>query len=295
MYINFKNGKSKSRIKNLEQTKDSQNIFYLFKKNMFFGRRYEDFMVIVNNLGFLIKEMDLDQTFKERLLKIIYLLNDVSHLKANEDLDGEELIADMLEKLQNCKYGTNEYELSLTLQKIEGYKLTTEEHQSYIDYNKLSFDKMLETPEPIDLNRLNYIIENDELIAYTDINSRCNFWAISLLDAETTNYNCELYKNLKDMLFEIGNLSRTDRLVYDKEGYIMYTEMTVFSLHKETIHAVNQLLNALRYALNCHSFKTNELLYYDLNKIDNHIEFFCAMMNNSYRIAASQYSKRNSV
>lgn len=289
MYVYFKNGKFEKTIKEKSSIKESQNVFYLFRKNLFFGRRYEDFLVIVNNLGFLLKDMDLEKTFKEKLLEIIYLLNDVSSLVVDYNLNGEELINTMLNKLKKYKCVANNYELNLTLSKVEGYELTTEEYRNYKHYTNLNFWEMLEAEEPLDMNKVNYIVDDGTFVGCTDINSKSNFWAISLIDAETTDCNWELYKNLKEMLFNIGDLPKEHSIVYNKDGHIIYTEITPFNLHKETVIAVNQLLNALRYALNCYSFKTKSLLDYDLNKIDNKIEFFKAIMANSYEVANSQF------
>ena len=293
MYIKFRDGKTESWIKDINLIRENQNNFYLFEKNLIFGARYEDFMVIINNLGALIKEMDLNEELKERILRIVYLLNDIVCFQANNDLYGEEIIEDMLRKLKDCKYGVKEYPLNLTVKKVEGHRLTTEEHQSYINYNKLSCDEKDNNPELIDMSTINYIIEEDILKAYTNINRNSSFWAISMLDAGTTNYKWELYKNLKEMLFEMDNLSRGTNIIYNKENNIIFTEMTQFNLHKETVHAANQLLNALRYALNSYTFRTNKLLHYDLNKIDTHIEFFDEMMKNSYEVAKYQYKQRN--
>lgn len=221
---------------------------------------------LYNTMTNLLSKADIDKEILNKLVEINHYMNMIPTLKI-EDYTGLEHNLDMYQKLHDEMF---------------------EKWDSHIIDNSNIFNYDIYDIESIDENEFDAIYENlnneqvhdmedknrilgcaDDEYYYTllcdDIYKKHYHHMYMFIENRENNLEYDIANTFKYFISQV----RKVELRYHREYLLI--EMSVYGLHIDHIHAINQLLMAYNYLINSSSFNEGQLFEFDKYSIERYI------------------------
>ncbi|WP_415286100.1 hypothetical protein [Clostridium perfringens] len=248
---------------------------YLIDYNMYSVNTLNKRVDIINYLYLNLKELDLNEDLFALFTEIVEIINNLSTLTVNDNIDMNYAIKNMVERLNNFQFRKIEsFELNSNIKTLKPTILKQDEFDEKLKYIKESVHNYSDNLEF-------YILEEEDNLSIIIPKDENNLTSFIKGNSHKTIVN-----ELINVLIKIGSLNNS---VDESISHYLF-EFSEEKLYKSVSFYLNEQIQALIYLLNSYSFRNNVLEMFDLLEIENRIRGFNKRIDNIANEASSIYN-----